>query len=93
MDLPRQITRTSSGILNFSTVVESTNEFGGIMHSFDFLVTKFVGLKFLGSTISEFTLVKILNSFEQALPESKGLDHFTLLDLRYNRQVIARIRA
>ena len=37
--------------------------------------------------------IKILNSFEQALPETKGLDHFTLLDLRYNRQVIARIRA
>ena len=27
-------------------------------------VTKFVGLKFFGSTISEFTLVKILNSLE-----------------------------
>ena len=27
-------------------------------------VTKFVGLKFFGSTISEFTLVKILNSSE-----------------------------
>ena len=34
------------------------------MHSETFFVTKFVGLKFLGSTISEFTLVKILNSSE-----------------------------
>ena len=39
-------------------------ELGGIIHSETFLVTKLVGLKFLGSTISEFTLVKILNSLE-----------------------------
>ena len=45
-----------------SFVLARTNEFGGITHSEIFLVTKFVGLKFLGSTISEFTLVKILNS-------------------------------
>ena len=62
MDLPRQITNTSSGILNFSTVLANTKELGGIIHSETFLVTKFVGLKFLGSTISEFTLVNILNS-------------------------------
>ena len=64
VDLPRQITNTSSGILNFSTVLAKTNEFGGIIHSDVFLVTKFVGLKFFGSTISEFTFVKILNSSE-----------------------------
>ena len=64
VDLPKQITNTSFGILNLSIVLANTNEFGGIIHSETFLVTKFVGLKFLGSTISEFTLVKILNSSE-----------------------------
>ena len=64
VDFPRQITKTSSGILNFSTVLANTKEFGGIIHSDDFLVTKFVALKFFGSTISEFTLVNILNSSE-----------------------------
>ena len=58
------MTNTSSGILNFSTVLAKTNELGGIIHSDVFFVTKFVGLKFFGSTISEFTLVKILNSSE-----------------------------
>ena len=53
---------SSFGILNFSTVLANTKELGGIMHSEIFLVTKFVGLKFLGSTISEFTFVNILNS-------------------------------
>ena len=62
VDLPKQITKTSFGILNFSTVLANTNEFGGMIHSDTFFVTKFVGLKFLGSTISELTLVKILNS-------------------------------
>ena len=36
--------------------------------------------------------INILNSFEKSLPQTQGLDHFTLLDLRYNRQVIARTR-
>ena len=61
------MTNTSSGILNFSTVLAKTNELGGIIHSDVFLVTKFVGLKFLGSTISELTLVKILNSGAQRI--------------------------
>ena len=52
------------GILNFSTVRANTKEFGGITHSDKFFVTKLVGLKFLGSTISEFTFVNILNSSE-----------------------------
>ena len=52
----------SLGILNFSTVLARTNELGGIMHSDVFLDTKFEDLKFLGSTISEFTFVNILNS-------------------------------
>ena len=47
-----------------SFVLARTNEFGGIIHSNTFFVTKFVGLKFFGSTISEFTFVKILNSSE-----------------------------
>ena len=64
VDFPRQITSTSLGILNFSTVLANTNELGGIMHSDTFFVTKLVGLKFLGSTISELTFVKILNSSE-----------------------------
>ena len=64
VDLPRQITKTSFGTLKYSTVLANTNEFGGIIHSDDFFVTKFVGLKFYGSTISEFTFVKILNSLE-----------------------------
>ena len=33
VDFPKQITRTSLGILNFSTVLAKTNEFGGIIHS------------------------------------------------------------
>ena len=40
VDLPRQITNTSSGILNFSTVLANTKEFGGIIHSEIFFVTK-----------------------------------------------------
>ena len=62
MDFPRQITNISFGILKYSTVLARTNEFGGIIHSDDFLETKLVDLKFLGSTISELTFVKILNS-------------------------------
>ena len=62
VDFPKQMTNTSLGILNFSTVLANTNELGGIIHSDVFLVTKLEGLKFLGSTISEFTFVNILNS-------------------------------
>ena len=36
--------------------------------------------------------IQILNSFAETLPENKGLHHFTILDLRYNRQIIARER-
>ena len=65
VDFPKQITRTSSGILKYSIVLASTNEFGGIIHSEPFLVTKLVGLKFFGSTISVLTFVDILNSFHK----------------------------
>ena len=61
VDFPKQITKTFLGILKYSTVLANTNELGGIMHSDEFLVIKFEDLKFFGSTISEFTLVKILN--------------------------------
>ena len=64
VDFPKQITKTFLGILKYSTVLANTNELGGIMHSDEFLVIKFEDLKFFGSTISEFTLVKILNSSE-----------------------------
>ena len=59
VDLPKQITKTSFGILKYSIVLAKTNEFGGIIHSIEFFVRKLVDLKFFGSTISEFTFVKI----------------------------------
>jgi len=37
--------------------------------------------------------IQILNLFAQALPVNRGLDFYSLLDLRYNRQVIAKVRA
>ena len=64
VDFPRQITKISFGILKCSTVLANTKEFGGITHSETVFVTKLLGLKFFGSTISELTLVKILNSSE-----------------------------
>ena len=53
-----------SGILKYSTVLAKANEFGGIIHSFAFLVTKLSFLKTFGSTIPELTFVNILNSLE-----------------------------
>ena len=38
VDFPRQITSTSFGILNFSTVLANTKELGGIIHSDSFLL-------------------------------------------------------
>ena len=64
VDLPKQITKISFGILNFSTVLARTNELGGIIHSLPIFVTKLSFLKTLGSTTPELTLVKILNSLE-----------------------------
>lgn len=37
--------------------------------------------------------IQILNLFAQSLPVNRGLNYYTLLDLRYNRQVIAKVRA
>ena len=62
VDFPKHMTRISSGILKYSTVLAKAKEFGGIMHSDPVFETKLEGLKFFGSTISEFTLVNILNS-------------------------------
>ena len=64
MDLPKQITKISCGILKYSTVLASAKEFGGIIHTLPVLETKLFLLKFFGSTIAESTSVKILNSFE-----------------------------
>ena len=36
--------------------------------------------------------IQILNSFAQSLPVNRGLNYYTLLDLRYNRQIIAKVR-
>ena len=52
VDLPKHIVKTFLGILKYSTVLASTNEFGGMIHSEMFLVTKFVGLKFLRKIVS-----------------------------------------
>ncbi|MFQ6677237.1 MAG: cell division protein FtsQ/DivIB [Fidelibacterota bacterium] len=37
--------------------------------------------------------IQILTSFSESLPDNRGLNQFKLLDLRYNRQVIAKVRA
>ena len=42
-------------------MLASAKEFGGIIHSFPTFVTKLSFLKTLGSTIPEFTFLKILN--------------------------------
>ena len=64
VDFPKQITKTFFGILKYSIVLARTNELGGIIHSAIFFVIKLLGLKFLGSTISELIFVNILNSSE-----------------------------
>ena len=64
VDLPKQITITLSGILKYSTVLAKAKEFGGITQILDFFDINPSFLKFLGSTIVEFTFVKILKSFD-----------------------------
>ena len=64
MLLPRQITRTSLGILKYSTVLASANELGGIIQTSVFFVTKLFFENFLGSTNAESIFVNTLNSFE-----------------------------
>ena len=60
VDLPKQITNTSSGILKYSIVLANAKELGGIIHSLPTFVTKLSFLKTLGSTIPELTFVNIL---------------------------------
>ena len=54
----------SYGLSSFGYDARVSNEFGGITHSFAVLETKLLFLKFFGSTITESTSVKILNSFD-----------------------------
>src|SRR6266850_6531083 len=60
--LPTQMVSTSRGILKYSTERASANEFGGTMQMSVRTVTKDFSSNFLGSTMVELTLVKILNS-------------------------------
>lgn len=39
-----------------------------------------------------FEKIKILHAFAESLPKQKGLENYLALDLRYNRQVIAKVR-
>src|SRR5436190_17468474 len=63
--LPRQMVSTFRGMRKNSTVRASANEFGGMMQTSLVMSTKFFESKFLGSTMVELMLVKILNSFAQ----------------------------
>src|SRR5215470_8080241 len=62
VDLPTQMVSTSRGILKYSTERARAKEFGGIRTEDPFTSIKDRWSKFLGSTMAEFTLVKILNS-------------------------------
>src|SRR5436305_11115897 len=62
VDLPTQMVRTSRGILKYSTERARAKEFGGTSTEEACTLTKERSSKFLGSTMAEFTLVKILNS-------------------------------
>src|SRR6266567_5051589 len=60
--LPTQMVNTVRGILKYSTERARANELGGTMQMSVCTVTKERSSKCLGSTMEEFTLVKILNS-------------------------------
>src|ERR1051326_1494985 len=62
VDLPTQMVSTSRGILKYSTERARANELGGTRMEGACTLTNDRSSKFLGSTIAEFTLVKILNS-------------------------------
>src|ERR1700751_4855462 len=62
VDLPTQMVRMSRGIRKYSTERARAKEFGGTMATSVRTVTKDFSSNFLGSTMVEFTLVKILNS-------------------------------
>src|SRR5581483_1480254 len=60
--LPTQMVSTSRGILKYSTDRARAKELGGTIAHSVWIVTKDFSSKRLGSTMLEFTLVKILNS-------------------------------
>src|SRR5579864_8237116 len=62
VDLPTQMVSTSRGILKYSTERARAKELGGTRMDGAWTLTKDFSSKFLGSTMEEFTLVKILNS-------------------------------
>src|SRR5215469_14544014 len=62
VDFPTQMVSTSRGILKYSTDRASAKELGGIRTEAPFTSMNDLWSKFLGSTMAELTLVKILNS-------------------------------
>src|ERR1700693_4705783 len=60
--LPTEILNTGRGALKYSTERARANELGGTMQMSVCTVTNERSSKCLGSTMDEFTLVKILNS-------------------------------
>src|SRR5206468_8982727 len=62
VDLPTQIVNTSREILEYSADRARAKVFGGISAQSDRTVTKERSSKPFGSTVAQFTLVKILNS-------------------------------
>src|SRR5215471_5982507 len=62
VDLPRQMVSTLRGIRKYSTERAKANEFGGTMQTSPLYSTRERASKCLGSTIVEFTFVKMRNS-------------------------------
>src|SRR5450755_1194285 len=62
VDLPTQMVSTLRGIRKYSIERPSAKEFGGTIHTSPLNSTNERLSKCLGSTILEFTLVKMLNS-------------------------------
>src|SRR5437773_11589478 len=62
VDLPMQQQSTFRGMRKYSTVRARANELGGMTQTSPLKSTNERGSKFLGSTIVELMLVKILNS-------------------------------
>src|SRR5580765_4638867 len=62
VDFPKQIVSTFRGMRKYSIERASANEFGGTRQTSPLNSTSERGSKFFGSTIVEFTLVKIRNS-------------------------------
>src|ERR1700678_3105694 len=62
VDLPTQRVSTFRGMREYSTERPSAKEFGGTIQTSPLNSTKDLEPKFLGSTMQEFTLVKIRNA-------------------------------